>query len=868
MKLISKVMDIAFRHLAPERVLGFVLGEAGISIPSPNEFQQWFLSSAESALHGYSGDEQEFILQNVWEEDILYGSEKDCPPFSILARYGSAVLTYEQGNPVCRFEHVLDWRQNYLMLGQDLITTAWLAHRAHTTGLQPLRFAWPAVIPTNYAVLNQIIHSGLAENHHHLYGASQVFAITWSQVMTYPQILHKKPDWFSVALQPHMSRGLFDNAWSTQKRLVYAVFLRWMLFQCLDVAPEQAEDYVSQLLLFHRGYFSDSQAILELTPKIAALRQTSGIKFPQPNKQPAFCLDYTFTNSLTGELNEDYRLLAGERYLMYRCFLACFSQRFSFELQWLFYAYLLLKATFRMELVQTNQQIGFMNFQNYQSRKGDLWQMPAYWNEAYRTALNAPIHEQNLISLETRITPANQADDILSGIRTIDRVCSFFDGEDFQEQRFSQKMGHCTGEDAYFFVLHFPKQRDRASIPKQGLRPVDCRHGQMRKKLRRQAIELAKALSNHAYLCSRVRGIDACANEIGCRPEIFSTMFRFLQSFPPTFYQKNMLTAGHPRLSVTYHVGEDFLDIADGLRAIDEAIYFLNLKRGDRLGHALALGVDPQVHYETKGGRIVLPKQDYLDNLTWLYYRSAELNVAMPLNLKHTLRSEAEALFQELYRDTLREQAASLQDYYYSWFLRGDDPSLYKMGRMEPKSDAWFSDFYDSFEKNMNFQLYNRIVKYRSDKRISTLYYAYHYDPTARILGLETTAMEVSPEYTQLTAAIQKAMQQRVNDQGISIESNPSSNALIGTFRDYQKHPILYFNNMGLSHSSKVVQMHVSINTDDMGVFDTSLSFEYALIAAMLSQMTEPNMGRLHSDREIESYLRGLRQMGLEQIFV
>ena len=58
------------------------------------------------------------------------------------------------------------------------------------------------------------------------------------------------------------------------------------------------------------------------------------------------------------------------------------------------------------------------------------------------------------------------------------------------------------------------------------------------------------------------------------------------------------------RLYATYHVGEDFLDIADGLRAIDEAILFCGLERGSRLGHALALGIDSYEYYKYKGLKV------------------------------------------------------------------------------------------------------------------------------------------------------------------------------------------------------------------------------------------------------------------------
>lgn len=53
-----------------------------------------------------------------------------------------------------------------------------------------------------------------------------------------------------------------------------------------------------------------------------------------------------------------------------------------------------------------------------------------------------------------------------------------------------------------------------------------------------------------------------------------------------------------PPLRETYHVGEVFTDIVDGLRAVDEAVHFLNLDCGDRLGHATVLGMDVEKWYE------------------------------------------------------------------------------------------------------------------------------------------------------------------------------------------------------------------------------------------------------------------------------
>lgn len=80
----------------------------------------------------------------------------------------------------------------------------------------------------------------------------------------------------------------------------------------------------------------------------------------------------------------------------------------------------------------------------------------------------------------------------------------------------------------------------------------------------------------------RVYGIDACSNEIGCRPETFATEFRYLRHVSELRYKipwYRTTVEHYEELGLTYHAGEDFLDITDGIRAIDEAINFLELQK-------------------------------------------------------------------------------------------------------------------------------------------------------------------------------------------------------------------------------------------------------------------------------------------------
>jgi adenosine deaminase len=119
---------------------------------------------------------------------------------------------------------------------------------------------------------------------------------------------------------------------------------------------------------------------------------------------------------------------------------------------------------------------------------------------------------------------------------------------------------------------------------------------------------------------------------------------------------------------------------------------------------------------------------------------------------------------------------------------------------------------------------------------------------------------------------VQKKMQWMIGQKGIGIETNPSSNMLIGTFKRYDKHPILNWYNNGLATNPEeiqsVPQLQVSINTDDQGVFATYIENEYAYLALALEKMKDEAGNPRYSRTLIYQWLDNVRKMGLEQSFM
>lgn len=868
MILNTKALDIMFRRISVEEIIHGLERER--KLIDKELYRGLFLRYAAESLHGYSINEQENVyalLQtslkaNTFPKSVIL-------PFHALFQVADKLLIRGNVGPECKFAEIINWRDAYFLLGQDIFTCSWLAAQSKTHSSLP-SFAWPAVIPSENRILARIT-AGAAENHMHLYAGASVFSLSWACLMNHPKSV-PDIDTLEDLLQSRSIKGVSGNLWPMKRKMLYAAKLRECLFLRLqgDKTP-----LMSQLCSFHKLYTDERTVSEDLEKEIEILRFQYGLAFEQPDFRGSVCLDYAFTAKLNGDADSNSRLLASERYLLFSIFEKVFLGELSEGDQWLFYIYLLLKAQLRNELVQVNQQIGFANFYKYDRRKKLIWKpYEEYLNEDIRQSVNAHLKEQRLSALEGRVCPKETSDEDIAFIHKLDRAAIFYDADSFGKESVncwasSFFMENEAKERKNFFVFHFPKEKDDP-IPENPWEVLHCRHDRLRKQIRRDGIALADALANCPYLCERIRGIDACSHEIVCRPEIFGPLFRFLRSYRSEDYWKHMYRMGRPRLGASYHVGEDFLDIADGLRAVDEAIRFLDLRYGDRFGHALVLGVDPKQHYLFKHKQSVLSKQELLDDLVWVCFRSPELGIEIPNPLFQQLNARAYLLFRYVYESEAHDSKIEtsscdpLYEYYQSMYLRGDDPRCYSTGEYHAIT---LYDMFDCYCENTVSDQLHCLEEYRKNKTVSRLYYRYHYDYKVRHRGAEMDSWMVDSAYIKLMNQLQQAMRNLVNQRGISIECNPSSNVLIGTFKKYIDHPILVFNNAGLNGLSSMPQLHVSVNTDNPGVFDTTVQFEYALLAKALIKLEDEDGQPMNSERQVEDYLRSLVRMGQEQVF-
>lgn len=748
-------------------------------------------------------------------------NDKGC--FSIINEFAKDKLKDFGEDPRIIIDKVLEWNQVALCLGQDILITAYYAYNDYNKGacrLKTSSFGWPVIIRTDDTFLNGIIENGLSENHFHLNGSTQMAHVSWTLLMNFPskiaELLSNKEMKDNLIEKKVLYKG--DNSGALIDYVKLAALIRGILFD-VNIGCGNKDEAIRKFRKYNR-----LPSVTQIAALVDSLRSDSNVKIKQKNGCSK-CLDYAMTLNLYNvNANSDVRLLSSERAFLYSCFYNSVSGFYNEFLNNMFYLYLLIKEQFRGEMIQKNDVKGFENFSLYQDRKDKIYENAyEYLAEAMKIAVSANIKMEHVSCLEARIMSKNTPKDIATKVIGNDRMV----GADVK--------------DKFFYVIHFPKEPISLKDLKNGFNHV--RNNKTREKARRGARALVNLKHSGAKnVADRILGIDACSSEIGCRPETFATDYRYI---------KNEIKG----IGITYHVGEDFLDLCDGLRAVDEAVRFLELGSGDRIGHGIALGVDPNEYYKDKHCSICLAKQDALDNSVWMLFRSLELQVEMSEFCRERLKRFAIDLLHDLYGKYISN--TDLYVYYDSYKIRGDNPMLYKSGKYESKkclSDyerAWISED-------------NELQQIRLNASVGKLYYAYHYDEDIIRRSLDAIYIKVEPCIVELIGKMQDAMLRLIQDKRIAIECNPTSNMLIGAFHGYENHPITRFNSNYLTDDGQY-EIMVSINTDDMGVFNTSLENEYAVMFAALYKKAQKRGGC--SKESIYNYLRYVRDMGVNMSF-
>lgn len=703
-----------------------------------------------------------------WSVDYA-GYEETAWPLLFVATQAGRMLTKEAGMPRVRKEQLLRWRMISLPVSEDLLSLSWLALKEKDDVDGRKDFIWEDTLPITAAEWKALSKGkSLSDLHSHLGASSDAFNIRWIFWMNNRTF---KPDKKSKLKQE------VGIEWAAM-----AAVIRYHLFEvCKGYGVAQAvregildsfkEDVYWQILVDGGFEKIDSAKHNSLKPNIGRVEHW----------------DYAITDELSCDerrKNSPYILHVGERYIMYEFLRRLYrGEQRAKEMAEYFYLYLLIKCSYRKLFLQTNEQVGLSNYQEYE---GENKQGIDNMGEARkRYALQTAIGERGQHYVESRISWQWDKKGMKSPVPTIHIEKSLFGNKVGDREKLLRRIR---------LVVSYSKSDFQHDDKNNELKALTNTYEDILQRMLNN-----KTLQDKEF---SIVGIDFTGSDEKARPEVYAQLVRYARR-----HQKMSLK------QFTYHAGEDFYDVLDGIRTIDEVLRYLKWDEHCRIGHALALATRPERYYELRGWNVIATRQVLLDNLVWFL----EMCGVVGYRIGKVQRSEIANKIKSLYEEIGYSEDFDLGKYTDSMKLRGNHPI--GAGRAEGLSLFAQTALDDDAA----------LEALRRDAVVSTMFHDYYNDKNIRKEGEVLAFWKMPREIVGAVSRIQKHLLQEIATKKIAIETCPTSNYKIGYFDKYIDLPLFTF-------LEQLPDNAISINTDDKGIIATSIKNEYALIAAAMEK--------------------------------
>lgn len=422
-----------------------------------------------------------------------------------------------------------------------------------------------------------------------------------------------------------------------------------------------------------------------------------------------------------------------------------------------FHHYLLILGLVNQMLVQQPQCFGFEQFQHYTSNGLREYSEQEYEQRFLQLAGN---QLDNIKIIEGRFSPKDKEDKNNYLIDKIRRGWLLL----------NNRQG-CNKSDIRL-IAHFIKRADKQK--------KDIRFKELRLKNKKICEALISLRNSGSKNGKAIVGIDAAASEFDTPPEVFAPVFKKLRK------------KGFQHF--TFHAGEDFYHLLGGLRAIYEAITFLDLQRGDRIGHATAAGVDPETWVHNVGCEVVVPIGAYMDDLLFVYNLISNNECKALDSLMPRLYMRITELSREIYPN----DDFQVYDLIYAWKRRQED----------------ILELADSGELN----------NIKALRRYHQKEYVERYKKEIKVKIFEILDEKALRE-------VQLAVLKIMHHKEIAIETLPTSNIFIGYHNSFNTYHLV--NWIRWEKEGKPIPPIV-LGTDDAGIFATNIYNEYCHIYTLL----------------------------------
>ena len=131
------------------------------------------------------------------------------------------------------------WREVVLYIGEDLLTTSYLAWLEKESQNNRTDFTWPDTIGHDNSALNTILQNGLTDNHSHLNGSVDVGTLRWIQLMNNIGPYVEKPEFDKPEhfMDKPISVWEFNTTLTFRQWGIVAAAIRLLLFEVIHNKP-------------------------------------------------------------------------------------------------------------------------------------------------------------------------------------------------------------------------------------------------------------------------------------------------------------------------------------------------------------------------------------------------------------------------------------------------------------------------------------------------------------------------------------------------------------------------------------------------------------------------------------------------------
>ncbi len=794
-RLLAHASSYPFSTLLPAAPTSLIL-HRGVLTPATQRLATAFETDPRLLAAGASLDALRQIRDRAWFDDLPSGGPLHDILFTLARRHLRRTGSHVGLNPHPNHaERAREWRNLTYLLPADLLIAA-LCTAEHT---EPRTETVDLLTPQLAAHLCD----GVAETHLHL-GASVPFPYLWASLTR--DLASAPPSLADLAKgQP----TLLGDAATLRARLVVAALARVLLAAfllriehtglpgdftafagdpLLSIASRlhwpSGDDDAHRLLRGALTHLRRLDTTADVPRLLSLYRHLIG---RPPVSRVATLADVAARDPLAAAFPaSSARALPETRFLAGALRYLSTSGHADALFANLFWPYVRIRTSLYQHLTEAPQTAGLDWFALHYERISALRRGldPVLADGALRHAARG----LRLVSLEGRTAPASSWVGIRDEVRNLARLADAFNDARPATER--TEVG---------LVLHFIKRATwkAADGPRHEMDPLGTgfRCGKWSTERGKEALAIETALDHHPELLLHLRGIDVANRELAipafCLVPLFDRVRRASE-------RASARLTDVPPLRATAHAGEDFRRLLQGVRRIHELIEFDLLRTGDRIGHGLALGLDPKRWAE--GAKIAIqPREERLDDLVWLLDRFGHGDVCVSGSMIERTRVEALALARVIYAgrfDTdnlvharrLRHLPPALARLGFPFFPRGSPPAGI------PPAEQLLVDYLTSggvFERGQQ--------------------------------PIEVLADDVDVE---LTRAAQTFVRREIVRLEITIETNPSSNLSVGDLGDVAEHPL--FKMAPLVPSAAEPALLLSVNTDDPLTFATSLADEFA----------------------------------------